>query len=98
MGNHAVVTDSSTPCAALSQADIDLLERSLHGDYRELRQVLDRSLSQASADDLNDLREVVAMVLISEGLDRHYKPNELSSAYEGLMVRLAPWNWGKNFS
>jgi len=58
--------------------------------------VLDRPLRDLVAEDLNDLRTAVTVLLITEGLDQQDNHNAFGEECEDLIDRLGPWHWGKD--
>ncbi len=74
---------------------MELLERAVRLDDESDPSLLDRPLNELVADDLNDLRTAVTVLLIAEGLDQHDNHNALGHECEDLIDRLSPWHWGK---
>ena len=80
----------------LGAREVELLERAVRLDDESDPTLLDLPLSDLVADDLNDLRSAVTVLLIAEGLDQHDNHNEFGDECEDLIDRLGPWHWGKD--
>lgn len=80
----------------LRAREVELLERAVRLDDESDPALLDRPLSDLVADDLNDLRSAVTVLLIAEGLDQHDNHNEFGNECEDVIDRLSPWHWGKD--
>ncbi len=85
----------STLRAALAGREVQLVEQAADADRPDLGRLLDLPLGQLSAEDLNDLRSAVGVLLCMHGFDRNWEPNAFGWECEDLS-RLAPWHWGKD--
>ena len=90
--------------SALTSRELEMLERALavsavaleDSDTGGWEALLDRPLDELVAEDLNDLRTAVTVLLIVEGLDDNDNHNSRGLECEDLIDRLAPWHWGKD--
>jgi hypothetical protein len=98
------VDQSRTLRSALTSRELEMLERALavsavaleDSDAGGWEALLDRPLDGLVAEDLNDLRTAVTVLLIVEGLDDNDNHNSRGLECEDLIDRLAPWHWGKD--
>lgn len=74
---------------SLVAREMELLERAVRLDDESDPSLLDRPLNELVADDLNDLRTAVTVLLIAEGLDQHDNHNALGHDCEDLIDRLS---------
>jgi hypothetical protein len=86
----------STLRAALRDRELELLEQAIEVERPSRSGLLDLSVDELSADDLNDLRDSLAVLLCMYGLDKQDEVNDFGEECEELIERIAPWNWGKD--
>ncbi len=90
------MTATTTLRAALPHGEVERLEQAVDSDRPSLRHLLDLPLDEVTADDLNDLRDVVGVLLSKRGFTSDWEPNTFGRQCEDLIDRLAPWHWGKD--
>jgi hypothetical protein len=89
------MTATATLRAALQHGEVERLEQAVDADEPSLRHLLDLPLDEVTADDLNNLRDAVGVLLSRRGFNSDWEPNAFGRECEDLIDRLAPWHWGK---
>lgn len=90
------MTAKTTLRSVLRKGEAERLEQAVDADGPSLRHLLDRPLDEVTAEDLNELREAVGVLLSRGGFNSDWEPNTFGQECEDLIDRLAPWHWRKD--
>lgn len=82
--------------SALRTREVERLEQGYRSLGPDLSGLLDLSLDEVTARDLNVLRDAVGALLSNRGFDLDWEPNSVGRECEALLDRLSPCHWAKD--